>query len=385
MTAQPTFGEHFKQFALSVDVIDPAQFQQVQQALIDYVKDSLGAAQVALFIGAPLQKRIPGMTEAEGWSSPHFPLDPGLRPLVGDSGAYQRQIALALADERDLWVVSESERPLALDNPGRDLLAPAGSGELPAFYPAPNSPGSMTAIAWNARSVRPRRAAVLVIEWRKVVRPGAALRAEIDCLADGAGRLQAVYDYTREMSTRGTIRAIEYLRKGVHGRGQIDLVETLFFAYSDTADQAVVEAVRDVSQEFEPNVRLHDWRRDGRAGSIWEHTTGAIRAARYGVAYLSEPAAGVGEKRFGDNLNVIMEAGMLHAVTSMKTVDRADPRAGWIPIREEESAPPPFNLAGLRMLIVPRTRDQKLDVEAFKIELRARIKSMMAAGDEQNV
>jgi hypothetical protein len=377
MSAEPTFGEQLNQFSMSVDVLDSSQLQQIQQAVVDYVKDRLHASQIALFIGWPLARRMPGITEVEGWSSPSFPLVPGLRDLFDDMGRYRRQIALALGDERDLWVVSETDSPLDQSNPGKDLIGASTLGQLPTFYPAPNSPGSMTAIAWNAKSVRPRRAAVFVVEWRKLVRPTPALRAEIERLADAAGRLQAVYDYTKEISTRGTARAIDYLRRGALRRLAFDLTETMFFAYPDSADEEVVRAAREVCQELAPRVVLHDWRRDGRPGSIWEHTTSAIRAAAYGLAYLSEPVRRQDKKGFTDNLNVIMEAGMLHAVTSMKA-DGRNTRAGWIPIREHDSAPPPFNLTGLRMLIVPRTEDGRLDVEAFKTELRERIKTMTA-------
>jgi hypothetical protein len=40
------------------------------------------------------------------------------------------------------------------------------------------------------------------------------------------------------------------------------------------------------------------------------------------------------------------------------------------PVSEYDSAPPPFNLSGLRMLIVPRKKDGGLDIEKFKTDLR---------------
>jgi hypothetical protein len=244
---------------------------------------------------------------------------------------------------------------------------------LPTFYPAPDSRESKTAILWNAKAVRPRRAAVFVVEWNRVVRLSSSLRAEMDHLADAAGLLQAVYEYTRERSIAGTAQAIDTLRQCVTSTPAFDVKPTLFFAYSDGAEKDVVEAAQSVLKIFTRETALVDWKAERQPGSIWEHLAKAISGATYGVAYLSEPRLRGEGPRFQDNPNVVMEAGMLQACTAM----RPGIRGAWIPIREVQSDDAFFDVAGLRMVLVPRRSDGTLDVDSFTQDLRARIEAMV--------
>jgi len=372
MDESTTFGRQLRQFALSIDLIDRSHFAEIQQMVIGYVTERLGAVQVALFTGVPLKGRVPGIAEAEGWSSPPFPIDEQLAPLRDSSGKYQRQLALALGEQRDLWVVSGTEEPLHENNPGKDLLTRSRDEALPTFYPAPSSRESKTAIAWNAKSVRPRRAAVLDVEWNRVVRPSPALKGEIDYLADARGLLQAAHEYTKERSIAGTARAIQLLREYVTSAPVFDVKPSLFFAYADRADTEVVNAAQEVLKDFARETALVDWRAERSSGSIWEYLTKAIGGATYGIAYLSEPRRGSAGPKFQDNLNVVMEAGMLQASTAM----RPGTVGNWIPIRERDSGDAFFNVAGLRMLRVPRSDDGALDVQGFKKELRESLEAM---------
>ena len=53
-----------------------------------------------------------------------------------------------------------------------------------------------------------------------------------------------------------------------------------------------------------------------------------------------------------DNPNVVFEAGMLHARTSVDETDKSGEPCGWIPIREAESAPAPFDFSPSKIMLL---------------------------------
>jgi hypothetical protein len=71
---------------------------------------------------------------------PLFPIDDKLAALRDESGNYQRQLAMALGEERDLWIISETDEPLNENNPGKDELTRKRDERLPTFLPSTQQP-----------------------------------------------------------------------------------------------------------------------------------------------------------------------------------------------------------------------------------------------------
>jgi hypothetical protein len=68
---------------------------------------------------------------------------------------------------------------------------------------------------------------------------------------------------------------------------------------------------------------------------------------------------------------------MLHArTTAAAETDGGEP-AGWIPIREQESPPAPFDFAAERILQVPRSRNGDLNQSRLRELLRGRITTLL--------
>jgi len=114
---------------------------------------------------------------------------------------------------------------------------------------------------------------------------------------------------------------------------------------------------------------------DPEPGDINEKLLKEISTCRYGVCYFSEPAAEGEAFQYRDNLNVVFEAAMLHALTNDIT---AAPK-GWLPIREKSSPSLPFDFASQRLLMVPRGAQNELNVDLFLSELRQKIAAMTTA------
>ena len=127
----------------------------------------------------------------------------------------------------------------------------------------------------------------------------------------------------------------------------------------------------DVLKEFSGRLRVIQWNRIDDSDTITVQLAEAITTSRFGLCYLSEPQGASGN--YIDNQNVLFEAGMLHALTALSIHERS----GWIPLREAQSPPPPFDFAGDRIEIVPRTGDGRLNEDLFRTRLSARLRRLL--------
>ena len=60
---------------------------------------------------------------------------------------------------------------------------------------------------------------------------------------------------------------------------------------------------------------------------------------------------------------------MLHALINAPDA----PPSGWIPVREDDSPPAPFDFADQRIERVPRDQDGQVDEKRFQVQLHRRI------------
>lgn len=159
----------------------------------------------------------------------------------------------------------------------------------------------------------------------------------------------------------------------------------LFVASSSQARQDVTRAITAVLNDFDELIFAHHWQEIHRPGNINQQTETSIRGATYAICYFSEPRDAREDKRssdgpgpeYVDNHNVLVEAGMLHMVT--RTAPEAG--SGWVPIREKDSPPPPFDFAANRMVIVPRKQDGSLKESEFRDDLTNKLKAIIKEKD----
>jgi len=138
--------------------------------------------------------------------------------------------------------------------------------------------------------------------------------------------------------------------------------------------------MHNVLNEYSSKLDVTDWSQMAGQGNISAQIAKEITESRFGLCYLSQPVQGPsqGAPRYEDNPNVIFEAGMLHARTSVNADDNSGQPTGWIPVREQDSPPAPFDFAGDRILVVPRAGGQVNELE-FQAQLRRRIEALLGA------
>jgi hypothetical protein len=120
-------------------------------------------------------------------------------------------------------------------------------------------------------------------------------------------------------------------------------------------------------------VSVFDWQEIADAGAITSQIADRIVRSRYGICYFSEPDPSDAGHKYVDNPNVIFEAGMLHALINAPDA----PPSGWIPVREDDSPPAPFDFADQRIERIPRDADGKVDEERFRKQIRRRMAALL--------
>ena len=175
----------------------------------------------------------------------------------------------------------------------------------------------------------------------------------------------------------GTRKALENVTRSLRAsRNPSPLVKfKIFVASASRADDQVIGIIRSVINEFHKQVDEVFWKSITDSGNINLQILAALDECSLGICYFSEPAQGASRNEYADNLNVVFEAGMLHALTNAST---GTPKK-WIPVREPQSPATPFDFASERTIIVSRLANGALNEELFARELRERLAAALQA------
>src|SRR6266540_5747920 len=101
-------------------------------------------------------------------------------------------------------------------------------------------------------------------------------------------------------------------------------------SFSNRADETVTAVISQVLNEFSDRLEFTDWTQMTESGNINAQISQEIMRARFGICYLSEPMPDAPDEgvRYMDNLNVVFEAGMIHARTTGSDAAGGEP-TGW--------------------------------------------------------
>lgn len=360
--ANRSFSSYLRRFALAVDVVEEATFNEVGHLAVRYVKEGL-EIDFAEVVGEHSVDGQAGLTTL--WRSE--PGDPWTHRLADDDDEPNSQTALAVLTGQPLWVVpADGTSPLHECKTYVDLWS--GCNDLPTYRRPTDKVSPKTSVVIPLQRYG-RRVGAICLESGRFIECTDVAQEELETLAEA---LTLLY-YGKESRERGgeaTRRALSELTGVLNEVSFPPLRPQLFLASAAGADENVVACIEAVVGEFGARVKLVHWDRDfTQAVFINQQLIQAITKSRFGICYLSEPVAdgAGGSQRFCDNHNVIFEAGMLHAL------NYGQESGGWIPVREEASPLAPFDIRQLPMVLVPRDADGYLDAEGFKARLRERI------------
>jgi hypothetical protein len=270
-----------------------------------------------------------------------------------------------------MWVVTADETPLDAEPPSEYEDQWSGVRDLPHHQSASRRE-VRTLIVVPLRRKRPLGA--FIIESPERLEATEVARSELGLLGEALSTLLELWE-VNETNSRGTAEAVADLRDMLMTALFPRLAKPqVFVAHPIRAEEQVIDVLRTVLREYESRLDITFWNQMEEAGNITTQVGELIARSLFGICYLSEPAGGrAGEThRYVDNPNVVFEAGMLHALTNAAGA----PPTGWIPIREKESPPAPFDFASERILEVTRTVDGHV-ASRFAHDLRRRLNALL--------
>jgi len=360
-----SFGELLKQFALSVDIVSEATFNRVRDYVVEYMRNELETAYFGLMTRSVIDGQ-PGLQTT--WSS----ADQGSATTIRTGDGYTRQVSLCFDQRRALWVVSKDGTPLReVRDPDGFVDLWGGATQLPMYMAPVDEPMQTSIMLPLVRIGRPL--GVMYLESVAHVEATPVAKGELMTLADAIAILIELRDANKSQ-TEGTETAVTQLGRFLRTAKFPRLTKpNLFLASADDADIQVLGILREVLAEFDSMVSVFDWQEIADAGAITSQIADRIVRSRYGICYFSESDPSDAGHKYVDNPNVIFEAGMLHAL--INTPDA--PPSGWIPVREDDSPPAPFDFADQRIERVPRDQDGKVDEERFRTQMRRRMTALL--------
>jgi hypothetical protein len=360
-----TFGDHLRQFARSVDIVDEQTVDAVRDLIYAYVTNELDAAYFSLACEQQVDDR-PGLRTV--WSSANQQHTTTIRNAAGD---YTSQISVSFDQCKPLWVVDPKGGSLRQADSYVDLWSEVP--DLPRYQTPINRDMKTSIIVplvhWS------RVLGVIYLESTAYLEIADVTKDELTLLADAIAILLELRQANRAQIT-GTRAAVNELSVTLRNTKFPRLTKPqLFVAFSGKADDAVIGVIQQILDEFSDALRVVQWNGIEESGSITLGLIEEIARSRFGICYLSEPAKGAGNE-YSDNPNVLFEAGMLHSLTNSPI---ATP-AGWVPIRERRSPEIPFDFASERILLITRSNDGRLAEETFRADLRKRVEALLRIG-----
>jgi len=372
MTAKnSTFAGQLKHFAQTVDIVDNSTFNQIRYLIYKYVTKELKSDYFELLGG-----EFGNNGNRQAWLRTFWSSDEKLHlwPIRVNDGTYTNPVTNAFDKATPMWLINPDKKPLDEAAKCQDLWS--HTPNLSQYQPSAGQPVRTAVVVPLSFQ---RLMGVFYMESSEYMEATDVGKLELSRLADALAMLYGLWD-VNQANSRSKDHAIGDLRDLLDQAKFPKLAKPhVFVAFSERADEAVRSVINDVLGQYEDKLEFTDWTQMDEAGSITEQIGKEILASRFGICYLSEQVEpdGPAPRRFNDNSNVVFEAGMLHARTSVTADTDEGGQTGWIPIRERNSPPPPFDFSTQRILYIPRSKSGELNEPRLREMLKRRIARLL--------
>jgi hypothetical protein len=300
--------------------------------------------------------------------------DPNWR-IQADDQSYSNCVTRAVALNQPMWIVSKDKGPLSEADKYDDLWS--GGTDLPR-HEVSSEQAVRTVVIVPLR--RRRVLGAYYFESRKYIGITEVAKQELMQLGEALAILLELYE-SHKYQVRLTGEAIFDLQDTLESSRFPKLTKPHFFvAFSQRADPSVRLVIRETLDKFADQLEFTDWTQMSDAGNINSQIAREIVRSRFGICYLSDLSQDDSSHKYVDNPNVVFEAGMLHALTSANAATTAAEPSGWIPLREADSPPPPFDFAAERTIEIPRSGNGELNEGRLAQILEERVTRLLGDG-----
>lgn len=358
-----SFADDLLQFARTVDIVNTEIFDHARTLVEKYLKDALNINYFE-FMRETVVSGCTGLETVWATSQKHS------EPIKSPDGNYTNQICFAFDERIPLWVVGKDKAPLIKSEAYMELWS--GRDSLPKYAPVEGYE-IRTAIIIPVRKKGGSLLGVLDLESVEYLDITETAKNELSLISEAIGLLSE-REAMIANDTADTKTALRNLENSFGSKSLLRLSKPqLFFAWPSKADQSVIAAIRTALDGFSDRVKIITWDEIEISGNINDQIIEHLLGSTYGVCYFSEPSGADADSHYVDNANVLIEAGMLHVLSQH---DQSS-AAAWIPVREQEPPPIPFDFIAQRILTVPRLQSGELNEKLFVEQLRKRIESLL--------
>lgn len=354
-----TFGESLSHFVRSIDIVDTSTKDNVLSVIASYLENELDIRFFNFYVEGSINQKV-GLIQTD-WGRGIS--DRGSFSITDSKGSYQGQVSFCYDKKVLLWIVAPNQGPLEFSETYLDLCNHVESSEIPIYVKRTDNEIFTSII----RPVKDESRIYGVVDFESVqyLEYSKKIEEELSKISESISTLY-ILNKAHESQRKNTKREIDYLTDLKNSSD--DLLHLtkprIFIAFSSRAEPDVIASIRKVLDAFEKKVQAVYWNDISDSGTITQQILREVKECRYGICYFSEPSEREGKERYQDNPNVLIEAGMLSALSHEDDFDN------WIPIREYDSCTMPFDLASSRILSIERLSGDKLNVERFEIELQ---------------
>lgn len=367
MTKKKTFGYDLEHFVLSIDIVDSDVKNDVLELIKDYLKSSLNVHLIVFHVETKVNNKV-GLHTTD-WLPTPDKLSVNIRD---ENDKYTAQVAMVYDGENPAWIHGVNGGELSQEESYIDKWSNIDQNIIPNYVKKTRNK-TLTSIIIPVRDSQISRIiGVINYESDTFIEYSNAVKIELEKIANAIATLYML-NSTFMRQRENTKKEITYLRK--RSQEDVDILKMIskprvFVACSNHAKQDVMGHIIDVLDKFKEKETLDytNWKDMAQPGVIINHIADEIRNCLFGICYFSEPTESSG---YFDNPNVLFESGLVSAKCSESEFESL------IPIREKSSNLPPFDLAGIRLLEVPRNKDGKLNVDFFKGNLERRIEALL--------
>jgi len=358
-----SFADDLLQFAHTVDIVNTEIFDHAKNLVEKYLKEALNINYFE-FMRETIVSGCAGLETVWATTQKHS------EPIKSADDNYTNQICFAFDERVPLWVVSKDKAPLSKAEAYMELWS--GKDSLPKYAPVEGYESRTAIIIPVRRKGEKSVLGVLDLESVEYLDITETAKNELSSIAEAIGLLIA-REAMIANDTADTKIALRRLEDSFGSKSLLRLSKPkLFFAWPSKADQSVIAAIRTTLDEFSDRVNIIAWDEIEVSGNINDQIIEHLLSSTYGVCYFSEPSGGDDGSQYVDNANVLIEGGMLHVLSQH---DQSS-AAAWVPIREQEPPPIPFDFIAQRILTVPRLQSGELNEKLFVEQLRKRIENL---------
>lgn len=359
-----TFGNHLSHFVRTVDIVDPETKDNILSLIEKYLSEELGIKFFTLYVESMVNDK-PGLRTTDWFRG-------GQRSsfsIKNNDGSYNGQVSLAYDKSVSLWIVNPQMQQLSLSSEYVDLWSKFTEEDIPKYIKRTENP-ILTSII---RPIRDdfRCFGVINFESVRYLEFSDSVVEELKVISNSINILYSL-NKSYENQQNNTKQEIRYLSELKNSRGALLKVSKpkIFLASSDKAEDDIMGVIKEVLDEYASKIDLLFWKDISKNGIITQQLLREITTCQYGICYFSERTNNDSTILYKDNENVLIESGMLSAISQYSDFEN------WIPIREKSSPKIPFDISTNRILIVPRNEsNNKLNVEKFRLNLVSKLQN----------